>query len=700
MGDYFERDEVTRDFDSGIARRILGYLKPYRAAVALVLVTLVLGTAGELALPVVVRHVVDRALMPSWYAMDPRALTLPEGRRLEPTAADPRIAGKVYLPSSRFAALTAVERGRLGAQGLLDTTPRYVLRIDPSDAAQAATLAAVSADLERDGAWASITLDRLHRLGSREAASLRKADAAILSSSAAFLAVALVLVLVASFLQTFGSNLVGQRIMKVLRMELFTRVTTRSLAFLSRQPVGRLVTRMTSDVETINQFFTDVVAAFLKDASVLVGVLVVLIVLDPRLGLIVTATLPLVLVVAGKARTSARDAFRRQRRWTSRVNAFISERLSGIAVVKLFVREEASRREFERHDQELMKANLGEMYVYATFRPLVDFCASLTTAVVLFFGANLLRVHLLSLGTLIAFVNLVRMFYSPIMDMSEKYTLLQSAMAGGERVFALLDELDPRSDAPGPGVRLDLRGHIEFDHVWFAYSGEDWVLRDLSFTVSPGESVAIVGYTGAGKTTIANLMTRLWDVQRGTIRVDGRAVADLPLGGLRRAIQPVLQEVFLFSGSVAENIRLGDEVSVEAMRRAAEAVHAGEFIEAMEGGYQAMLSEGAGNISQGQRQLISFARVLAHDPAVIILDEATSSVDTETEGMIQRGMEALLHGRTNVVIAHRLSTIRHADRILVLSGGRIVEEGRHAELIEKRGLYWNLYQLQYGGGEA
>jgi ATP-binding cassette subfamily B protein len=698
VADYFETDEVTRGFDSRIARRILGYLKPYKLAAAIVLLTLVVGTAGELVLPVIVRRVVDHALMPSWYEFDPRASDTPVGRELLGGAAYRELGGSLYLPSDCLSAITGAERHDLERAGILDPTPRYLFAVNPSDPVQAATLKANATALIRGEGYASIPLDLLHGLAAKEALSLRGGDAAYLASNAKLLVAALLVVLLAAFVQTFAANLVGQRIMKDLRMELFTRITTRSLAFLSRQPVGRLVTRMTSDVETINQFFTDVVAAFLKDASVMAGVLVVLLVLDPRLGAIVLITLPPVLVVAEKSRTSARDAFRRQRRWLSRVNAYISERLSGIAVVKLFVRENASRREFESHDRELMKANLGEMYVYATFRPLVDFCASLTTAVVIYFGASLVHVRLLSLGTMIAFVNLIRMFYSPIMDISEKYTLLQSAMAGGERVFGLLDEKDERSDVPGAEKKLDLRGHIEFDRVWFAYKGEDWVLRDLSFTVSPGESVAIVGYTGAGKTTIANLITRLWDVRRGEIRLDGRPLSELPLGALRRAVQPVLQDVFLFSGTIEENIRLGGDVSEERMRAAARAVHADDFIGRLEGGYSSRLSEGATNISQGQRQLISFARVLAHDPAIVILDEATSSVDTETERLIQEGLEALLAGRTSVVIAHRLSTIRHASRILVLSGGHMVEEGSHDELVARRGLYWNLYRLQYGGG--
>jgi ATP-binding cassette subfamily B protein len=338
------------------------------------------------------------------------------------------------------------------------------------------------------------------------------------------------------------------------------------------------------------------------------------------------------------------------------------------------------------------------MYVFATFRPVIDLFSSASVGIVIWYGAGMHRSGALSLGTLIAFVNLIRMFYSPVLDLSEKFTLLQSAMAGGERVFKLLDAEDEIPDEGARAMPDRVRGHIEFDNVSFAYKAGEWVLRDLSFNVEPGEMVAIVGYTGAGKTTIANLIPRFWDVVQGEIRLDGHPVRELPLAGLRRAVQPVPQDVFLFSGSIEENIRLGEEVTEERMRIACRAVHADEFIERLPDGYRTRLAEGATNLSMGQRQLISFARVLAHDPAVIILDEATSSVDTETERMIQRGLEGLLAGRTSVVIAHRLSTIRHADRIIVLAQGRVAEQGRHAALLERKGLYWNLHQLQHGGG--
>jgi ATP-binding cassette subfamily B protein len=698
---YFESDVVTKDYDPRIARRIVGYLRPYKAAVAAAVLALAVSTAGELLVPVLVRRIVDEALMPSWYSVDPAA----DGASPLPglAAAGPEIGGRVYAKSSSLSGLSGAQRRELERGGLVEASPYYVvdlgsLRPEARPAAEAA-LASCAAPVRREGDRAAIRSEDLKRLPASQARAIRAADSAYIARNAPILLAALVAILAATFAQIYIANLIGQRIMKDMRMELFRHASTRSLAFLSRQPVGRLVTRMTSDVETINQFFTDVLAAFLKDASVMVGVLVVLAALDWRLALAVGATLPPVVAVTLVSRTKARDAFRRQRQWLSKVNAYISERISGISVVKLFAREEASKGEFAAHDAELMRANLGEMYVYATFRPIIDFLSNLTTAAVIYVGAYLLGLNLLSLGTLIAFVNLVGMFYSPVMDISEKYTILQSAMAGGERVFRLLDADDAIPDSGKRPMPSPFRGEIEFDRVWFAYKGEEWVLRDLSFAVRPGETVAIVGYTGAGKTTIANLITRLWDAQRGRILVDGTPVPELPLAGLRRAVQPVPQDVFLFSGSIEDNIRLGPDVSEERMRLAASTVHADEFIERLDGGYRALLSEGATNLSQGQRQLVSFARVLAHDPAVVILDEATASIDTETERTVQRGLEALLAGRTSLVIAHRLSTIRHADRILVLSGGRIAEEGGHEALLRKRGLYWNLYRLQFGGRE-
>jgi ATP-binding cassette subfamily B protein len=454
-------------------------------------------------------------------------------------------------------------------------------------------------------------------------------------------------------------------------------------------------------VETINEFFASVLIAFLKDLSVMAGSLVTLWILSPRLAAVTILTLPPVLLVTAFSRRRARDAFRQQRAASSRVNSYISERLSGIQVVQLFLGEKRSVNEFKTRDAEYLRANMAEMYVYATFRPMIDFLSTLTAAVVIAVGASLVLKLSLSLGVLIAFINLVALFYSPVMDIAEKYTLLQSAMAGGERVFALLDteEAIPntgkRRIEGGLPARSLLEGRIVFSHVSFAYKEGEDVLKDLSFTVNPGEMAAIVGSTGAGKTTITSVLTRLWDVSRGTITLDGIPLRDIPLPELRRSILPVLQEVFLFSGTVAENISLGLPLDRDAVEEAARTVHAHEFISALPEGYDTVLSEGASNISSGQRQLLSFARVIAHNPALVILDEATSSIDTETERLIQMGIERVLAGRTSIVIAHRLSTIRHAGKILVLQNGALVEEGRHEELIARNGLYAGLYRLQF-----
>jgi ATP-binding cassette subfamily B protein len=487
----------------------------------------------------------------------------------------------------------------------------------------------------------------------------------------------------------------SQRVMKDIRLALFKKTASQSTAFLSRHPVGRIVTRLTGDVETIDEFFTSVLVAFLKDLSIMAGSLVTLFILSPQMALTVLLTLPPVLIVTLISRVKARDAFRRQRTASSKVYAYLAERLAGMQVVQLFRGEKKSRREFDGRNRELLNANLGEIYVFATFRPIAEWLATFTAAVVIAVGSNMVLSLSLSLGSLIAFINLVQMFYAPVTDIAEKYTLLQSAMAGGERVFKLLDTEEGIPDTGKRPLAGTVRGHIEFTDVHFAYKAGEEVLKGLSFTVNPGEMAAIVGYTGAGKTTITNVLARLWDIDSGVIKIDGVPVQEIPLNELRRSVLPVLQDVFLFSGTVAENISLGLDLTEDEIIRAAKAVYAHEFISRLPRAYETELSEGATNISSGQRQLISFARVIAHNPAIVVLDEATSSIDTETERLIQLGMRQVLAGRTSIVIAHRLSTIKNAHRILVLSGGRLVEEGSHQELIDKNGLYAGLYRLQF-----
>ena len=542
---------------------------------------------------------------------------------------------------------------------------------------------------------AAISEPDLRSLSKEEIRIVRQDNLAGLGSLVHLLFAILLGVFIFTFLQVYLQAYVGQMIMKDTRSQLFDHTVRLPLKFIDRNPIGRLVSRITNDVETINELFTDVLPALLKDFSTMIGVTIALFLLSPRLGGVALLTLPPVLIVTAIFRVRARNAFRAVRLAVSRLNAFISEHISGMRIVQLFVQEKRSHLEFRERNQGLLKANLGEMFVFATFRPIIDLLATISTAAIIYFGASFLLRDLISLGILIAFFNLIRMFYQPVQDLSEKYNILQSAMAGAERVFNLLDT-EEKIEQPREPRNLDsVKGKIEFDRVNFWYKEGEPVLKNLSFTVNPGETVAIVGYTGAGKTTITSLLTRLWDIQSGAIRLDGVDIRELSTDTLRRRAQSVLQDVFLFSDTIAENIRLGSDIPLKDIERAVGVARADTFINDFPDGLNTRLHERGGNLSMGQRQLLSFARVLAHDPDVLILDEATGNIDTETEKLIQEALGRLLKNRTSLVIAHRLSTIRNADRIIVLHKGELFESGTHEELLSARGMYYNLYQMQY-----
>ena len=714
--DYFETEEVVKEYDSKITARIISYLKPYRFLALLCLFALIFSTLGELVVPVLQQRLIDRAIMSRFLLLklDNRTALNTETQKTVDDLVAVRgvleIGEYSFVPMDEKIRISGRDEEDLKTKGVLEHGQWYAFSFPDDSEPVISLIEKYPGRFVRGDSSAAIKIEDLAVLTPEEKEIIRFRDLSLIAKTVTVIFAILAGVFVFTFIQTWTSTLIAQKVMKDIRLELFKKTGSQSTAFLSRHPVGRIVTRLTGDVETINEFFTSVLIAFMKDLSVMAGALITLFILSPKLAAVAILTLPPVLVVTAFSRVKARDAFRQQRTASSRVNSYLSERLSGVQVVQLFLGEKRSEREFGKRDEEFLKANMAEMYVYATFRPIIDFLSTLTTAAVIAVGANLVLNLSLSLGVLIAFINLVALFYSPVMDIAEKYTLLQSAMAGGERVFALMDTNEKIPDAgkhhiesetaqentEGRAIaRSTVRGHIQFDHVSFAYKEGEDVLKNLSFTVKPGEMAAIVGYTGAGKTTITNVLTRLWDIQSGTITLDGIPIDEIPLPELRRSVLPVLQEVFLFSGSVADNISLGLPLDRDTIVEAAQAVHADEFIKTLPQGYDTILSEGATNISSGQRQLLSFARVIAHNPAMVILDEATSSIDTETERLIQLGIQRVLSGRTSIVIAHRLSTIRHADRILVLSGGVLVEEGKHDELIAQNGLYAGLYRLQF-----
>jgi ATP-binding cassette, subfamily B, multidrug efflux pump len=502
--------------------------------------------------------------------------------------------------------------------------------------------------------------------------------------------------LVSGFVQSYAMQWTGQHAMFDLRRQIMAHLQKLDIAFYDRNPVGRLVTRITTDADALNELFASGLVTILGDVLMLSFVLMAMFRLSPSLTLMLLLVTPIVVLVTMMFRRRVAASYRRIRLAIARINAYLQEHMTGILVVQLFNREQKSRAQFEKINRDHLNAFKEAIEAYGWFYPVVEFLGMLVLALLLAYSGYQVREGHLTLGVMVAFFQYGMRFFRPIQDLSEKYNLLQSAMAASERIFKLLDTpaaiIAPPAPRPVPqgGVRL------EFDGVWFAYKDEDWVLRDVSFTVEPGETVAVVGHTGAGKTTLMNLLQRFYDVQRGSIRLDGIDIRQLDPKELRRNFGFVLQDPYLFTGTIEENIRLGTPgITAEDLEAAAEQVNLLGFIHSLPDGFSQKVRERGAGLSTGQKQLISFARALAHNPSFLILDEATSSVDTETEFRIRDAVARMVEGRTSILIAHRLSTIQRADRILVMHKGRLRESGSHQELLAQRGIYWKLYQLQY-----
>jgi ATP-binding cassette, subfamily B, multidrug efflux pump len=501
----------------------------------------------------------------------------------------------------------------------------------------------------------------------------------------------------AEYVQTWTMQLTGQRIMFDLRMAVYGHLQRLDLRYYDRNPVGRLMTRVTSDVDVLNDLFTSGVVTAFGDVFMLVGIMAMMLWMNWQLALVAFAVLPLIALVTQWFRRNVRESYRVVRGWIARINAFLQENITGMATVQLFRREALNFARFDEIDKKHRDANIDSIFYYAVFYPAIEAISALASALIIWYGGGSVLQNALTLGALVAFLQYSQRFFRPISDMSEKFNVLQSAMASSERIFKLLDEPVEIGPPATPVRRPEgARGHIRFENVWFAYSEENWVLQDVSFEVWPGERVGIVGATGSGKSTLINLLQRFYEVQRGRITIDGVDIRKLDLAEVRGLASLVLQDVHLFSGTIADNIRLGNAaIDDERMRQAARAVHAEPFIERLPDGYASAVAERGSTLSVGQKQLLSFARALAFDPRVLILDEATSSVDTETELLIRDALHVLMAGRTTIAIAHRLSTIQDMDKILVLHKGRVRESGTHQELLAQRGIYFKLFELQY-----
>ena len=686
MNGHFEDEVLGKAFDARLMRRLVRFLAPYRALFAVCVLLTILIAGIQLAIPYISKIAIDSYM------------TLP--RSIVTLDATPKNGNPIDLGDGRFLveaqAVPSEVRRDWEAAGAL-TDERYLWVAPGSD--EADVVARIpEAFTAVPGGWIASEED-LQALPKRDLERLRgSAIAGVVRLAAAF-ALILFVRFVFTVLQVYLLQYTGQRVMYDMRRGLFAHVLRLPLRFFDRNPVGRLVTRVTNDVAAINEMFTSMLVNLFRDAFLIFGILIVMFGLEWRLALVIFALFPIIVVAAWQFRNRVRAAYREVRRQIARLNAYLQESISGMRIIQVFVQELKANERFSGINQAKYVAQMRQMLTFAVFRPMMSFLSSFAIALVVWYGGfNVLRGSL-SLGALTAFIQYARMLFEPVLNLSEGYNVLQAAMASSERIFRLLDE---EPEDAGAGVVLPAtQGRIEFRDVWFAYNEEDWVLRGVSFVAEPGGHVAIVGPTGSGKTTIIRILLRMYPIQRGQILLDGVPIEELDLAYLRSRMAVVLQDVFLFSGDIMDNIKLRSDIPEDVAIESARFVNAG-FVEELPDGYHTEVKERGVTLSVGERQLLSFARAVAFDPTVLVLDEATASIDSHTEALIQQSLHKIMEGRTSIVIAHRLSTIREADRIIVLHKGELVESGTHDELLALDGLYAALHSLQFAetGGEA
>lgn len=520
-------------------------------------------------------------------------------------------------------------------------------------------------------------------------------DYDVIIATAIKYAVVLALSFVFNIAQTWILQKTGQNIILQMRKDLYRHIQSLGSRYFDITPVGKLVTRVTNDVEALNEMYSGILVQLFRNIVKIVGLAGVMLVLDVRLAAISFVLMPLVIGLTVLCQKIARNIYRLYRTRLTDINTFLSEHLSGMKIIQIFGRQERKFEEFHDKNTKLYKAFYREMLMYAVFRPLIYILSILSLMIVLWFGSRNVFDEIISVGTLYIFSNYIRSFFDPIQELAEQFSTLQSSIASAEKIFTVMDEDEFIPEVENPKQPDKITGKIEFDHVWFAYDGENYVLKDVSFVINPGEKVAFVGATGAGKSSILNLIGRYYDIQKGHIYIDGIDIRQFSKKQLRSAIGQMQQDVFIFEGDVAYNIRLNDnDITDEQVKEAAEYVNASHFIEKLPQGYHEPVTERGATFSAGERQLLSFARTLAHNPSILVMDEATANIDTETEILIQEALEKLMDGRTTIMVAHRLSTIQHADCIMVMHKGRICERGTHRELLEQDGIYRKLYELQ------
>ncbi len=695
---YFEGDHLGKPYDVGLIRRLFPYAKPYRLIISASIVLILFVTGFELLFPYLIKVAIDdyivvsaRKAIVSSPSSPLQEMLLERYSTLLFPSADPEI---FFIRASDLKEIDPRDLASFQRAGLIGEEWFYPFR--PRGEAGKGVVKRYRSSFKQSGEYYFISYRDMKGLEQGDILKLRGEDVRGVARVSTLFTLILILSFGFNFLHVYAMEYTGQRVMHDLRIRVFDHIQRLSLSFFDRTPVGRLVTRATNDVQNLHEMLTRVFVYLFKDIFLLAGIIVLLLKINWELALVCFSLVPLISYITLYFSGKARDAFREVRLTIAKINGTLQEDFSGIKVVQIFNRERENYRRFKVLNHENYLANMKQIVIFALFVPIIEIVGTVAIALLIWYGGGKVISNTLSLGTLVAFLSYLRMFFQPIRDISEKYNIMQSAMASTERIFDVLDNREMIPEPSAPKSVPGMRGNIEFRNITFSYTGDEVVLKDVSFSVGEGETVAIVGATGAGKTSIINLLERFYDPQGGQILVDGVDIRELDKSFLRSQIGLVLQDVFLFAGDIRSNIQLGNEgLSQYEIERIARYVNADRFIQKFPKGLEEEMKEGGATLSAGERQLLAFARALAVSPKILILDEATSNVDTETERLIQDALTKLMEGRTSIIIAHRLSTIQRADRIIVMHKGSIREMGTHAQLMAQRGIYYRLYRLQY-----